>query len=124
MTKQVVILKGNELGWLIRLAEEHLMSKGFQIYLKESKIQGLNPFLNELLAKFHPANFRHGSIDVTWVLTEKEESGRKWNWTMKNPFKKEIKKCYCGNPIAEGYVNLCLSCIRRKQEWRKYIRRL
>lgn len=36
----------------------------------------------------------------------------------------EKKKCGCGNPVADGYVRLCRSCLRQDKAMRQRARRL
>lgn len=65
-------IRGNELSWLIQLAESHLDSKTFQDYLTKNNLEPTRQFLNRLLADFHPNNFYTGRSDTEWLLTKKD----------------------------------------------------
>lgn len=61
-------IKGNELQWILKLAEERLDSEEFQERMKETP--KLLRFLNNLMARFHPNNFYAGNSKNTWILVE------------------------------------------------------
>ena len=65
---QKIKLKGNELAWIIRLAQEHLTTD-----FVRSMPPILRGFLYELMGRFHEANFYAGDSNTTWVLIKKEE---------------------------------------------------
>ena len=66
-------INGNELGWILRLAEGHYDSEQFQQWLKKHDLEKLNDFLKELMCKFHPTNFYAGNSRKVWILTDEEE---------------------------------------------------
>jgi len=68
-------LKGNELGWILKLAENHYMSTAFQDYIKKYNLDELNQFLKLLLCRFHPNNFNAGHNQTIWILTKDDSSG-------------------------------------------------
>lgn len=65
-------LKGNELGWLIRMAEKGYMDEKFQQWLKDNELEGLHRFLKLLMCRFHPNNFNAGHSEDIWTLTNDE----------------------------------------------------
>ena len=67
--KRTIELKGNELGWIIKLAQEHLTSEQFQTYLKRHNLSQLQPFLHEVMGQFHELNFYAGTSEDVWILT-------------------------------------------------------
>jgi len=69
----MIELSGNELGWILRLAELHNDSKDFKNYLKKFELEDLQKFLNLLIVKFHPSNFNCGNSKIKWILITKEE---------------------------------------------------
>lgn len=68
MTK--IILKGNQLGWLIKLAEERLDDPKFIKYLGNNP--ELKDMLYNLISTFHPTRFIHGTSNTIWTLTDEE----------------------------------------------------
>ena len=68
MTK--IILKGNQLGWIIKLAEERLDDPKFIKYLMGNP--QLKDMLYNLIGTFHPTRFNHGTSDTIWTLTNEE----------------------------------------------------
>ena len=66
----IVKIKGNELGWILKLAENHYMSKNFQNYIKKYKLDKLDDFLKLLLCRFHPNNFNPEDSSTIWILTK------------------------------------------------------
>lgn len=69
MEKRTIKLKGNELGWILKLANEHLLSEQFQHYLKRYNLPELQPFLHRIMGQFHEANFYAGTSEDEWILT-------------------------------------------------------
>lgn len=69
-------LKGNELGWLLKLAEKGYMCKEFREWIEKYNMQGVDDFLKVLMCKVHPNNFNPKSSNVTWVIKEKENDGK------------------------------------------------
>lgn len=71
----MIELSGNELGWIIRLAEGYVNSEGFKGYRRRHLFQGaeLHSFLQELLARFHPNNFNCGNSRTKWILISAKE---------------------------------------------------
>jgi len=65
-----ITLRGNELGWILKLAEGHYDSKEFREWIKNNKLEKLNKLLSLLIAKFHPNNFNAGSSKTIWLLRE------------------------------------------------------
>jgi len=68
----MIELKGNELGWLLKLAEAHYISDKFRAYIKQHNLKSLDDFLKKLMCYFHPNNFNVGHSETTWVLSRKE----------------------------------------------------
>ena len=66
-------LRGNELGWIFKLAEEKFDSKKFQEYLKKNNMEATFGFLNRLMAYIHPNNFDSGKSNDEWLLIKKDE---------------------------------------------------
>jgi hypothetical protein len=63
-----IILKGNELGWLIKLAETHFDSSTFHEWLKKANAPKLFDMSQNLLNKFYPCRFNAGGSETTWEL--------------------------------------------------------
>lgn len=62
-------LKGNELGWLIKLAEATYTNDEFQKSIE--KHPKLQKFLSDLISRFHDTRFNPGHSETTWVLEKK-----------------------------------------------------
>lgn len=77
INEKTIELKGNELGWILKLAEEHYISDKFQKYIKQFKLEALDKFLQELMCYFHPNNFSAGHSETIWILTKKEAKNEK-----------------------------------------------
>ena len=69
MDKRTIKLKGNELGWILKLANEYLLSEQFQTYLKRHDIPQLQSFLHQVMGQFHETNFYAGTSEDIWILT-------------------------------------------------------
>ncbi len=66
--KQVVSLKGNELGWLIKLANDKWLSKEFQQFVSDKP--NLHRIFIKLFGKFHTTNFYAGTSEREWRIEE------------------------------------------------------
>lgn len=71
--EEVIELKANELGWILKLAENHYDSKQFREYIKKHNLEKLNRFLKLLILRFHPNHFYVGHPETIWILIKKEE---------------------------------------------------
>lgn len=93
MSENELELKGNELGWLIKLADAHYFTPNFQTYLEKNHMRPLGEFLRALLCKVHPDNFCAGGNTTTWIIKRKKESS---DWTPDTPqimtFEDSLKK--------------------------------
>lgn len=69
----MIEIKGNELGWLLNLAEKYYGSPQFREYIKKYKFQKLDNHIRLILLKFHPNNFSAGTSRQVWYLITKEE---------------------------------------------------
>jgi len=76
MEKRIIELKGNELGWILKLANEYLLSEQFQTYLKRYNLSQLQPFLHQIMGQFHETNFYAGTSEDKWILTNDYDSLR------------------------------------------------
>jgi hypothetical protein len=63
-------LKGNELGWILKLAEIGFEKESFKKF--REKNPKLEKFLIQLLLRFHPNHFHAGFPNVTWELKKIE----------------------------------------------------
>jgi len=63
-------IKGNELGWIIKLAENHYNSILFRTWIRKKKLWKLDNFLMKLMSIFHPSNFNPGDEEKVWILTD------------------------------------------------------
>jgi len=72
----MIELKGNELGWILRLADEHYRSKEFEEWVEQFKRGIVKEFLKQLMIKFHPNNFNYGTHMTKWILLTEEELSR------------------------------------------------
>ena len=64
--KQVVSMKGNELGWLIKLAHDKWLSEEFQKFV--SGKPKLHTMFIQLFGKFHQTRFYAGTSEKEWSL--------------------------------------------------------
>ena len=74
MEKRIIELKGNELGWIIKLAQTHLTSQDFHEYLIRNELYELQPFLHQIMGQFHETNFYAGTSEDKWILTNDTSS--------------------------------------------------
>jgi hypothetical protein len=65
-------MKGNELEWLITLAELKFRSEEFQKFLRNEP--ELSDTLDNLMRKFRPDVFNYGTSRTIWTLKIKEPS--------------------------------------------------
>lgn len=63
-----VEIKGNELGWILKLAEIGYNSEKFRKFIKENKLKGLDASIKALMVKFYPGNFYTGYSNTMWIL--------------------------------------------------------
>jgi len=73
MEKRMIKLKGNELGWILKLAQEHLLCESFQ----RTAPTKLQRFLYELMGQFHEINFYVGTSKDIWILTNEPKQKKK-----------------------------------------------
>lgn len=62
-------LKGNELGWIIKLAEDHYLSEGFRKGMDKNNLRGLYAKLGTILGRFRWIPL---SSQQTWIISIKE----------------------------------------------------
>ena len=79
MNNKEITLKGNEFGWILKLAEERYVELKSSGKLKEYEV--LDNFLSNLLGRFHSNNFYSGSSETIWILTriDNDQKGIKIN---------------------------------------------
>ena len=70
MTKELK-LKGNELGWIFRLAKSHFDSKEFQECMK--KYPKTNEFIQKVITKINPNNI-NPQVGEIWVIKRKKKN--------------------------------------------------
>ena len=70
----MIELTGNELGWIIKLAEMYSQSEAYKEFMK--KHTGVKRFVKGVLIKFHPNNFNPGNSTVDWYIIKGEDLAR------------------------------------------------